>query len=240
MSDLNKEERIAKLIAGAGVCSRRDAEKLIAAGRVTYKNEIITTPAAKFLNVEGIKIDGKPLKEKEESKIWLYHKPVGLVVSHNDEQGRETVFDHIPLNIRVISIGRLDKNTSGLLLLTNDGALARKLELPQNKFERVYRVRVYGNLNFTQFQKALFQGLTIDGIKYQSVKAELETSSANNHWLYLTITEGKNREIRKILDHFNLKVSKLIRVQYGSFVLGNLQQGRVIEIPNWQQILKNN
>lgn len=237
MNDSNKEERIAKLIAGAGICSRRDAEKLIAEGRVTYKGKVIDTPAIKFSSVEGIKVDGQSLKARSDSKIWLYHKPVGLVVSHNDEQGRETVFDYIPIKERVISIGRLDKNTSGLLLLTNDGGLARELELPKNNFARTYRVRVYGNLNFVQLEKALSKGLTINGVNYRSIKAELESSSANNHWLYLTITEGKNREIRKILEYFNLQISKLIRVKYGPFILGNLPQRKVVEIPNWQNFL---
>jgi len=234
MNDQNKQERIAKLIAGAGICSRRAAEKLIEEGRVTYRGKIIESPAEKFSSVSEIKVDGKPFKEKEITKLWLYHKPVGLVVSHNDEQGRETVFDHIPLKERVISIGRLDKNTSGLLLLTNDGELARKLELPKNKFERTYRVRVFGNLNFSHLKNSLAKGITIEGIHYAAVKAELEASNANNHWLYLTITEGKNREIRNILNHFNLRISKLIRVQYGPFYLSNLQLGRVIEINDWQ------
>lgn len=234
-----KEERIAKLIAAAGICSRRDAEKLIAQGKVTYNNKIIDSPACKFAKVDGICVNGKPLKSKSTSKLWIYHKPVGLVVSHKDEQGRTTVFDQIPLKERVISVGRLDKNTSGLLLLTNDGSIARELELPKNKFERTYRVRVFGKMNFLSMQKKLANGITIDNINYGPVKLELEKSSSLNHYLYITICEGKNREVRKILSHFDLKISKLERIQYGPFFLGNLQPGRVIAIDDWQIMLSD-
>ncbi len=232
----NNEERIAKIIAHAGICSRRDAEKLIEQGRVTFKGQVITNPALKFPNGENIKVDGKPLKFKK-AKLWLYHKPVGLIVSHNDEQGRETVFDNINIKERVISIGRLDKNTSGLLLLTNDGNLARKLELPSNNFKRVYAVRVFGNLNFEHMKKTLSKPIILEGVKYKPVKLELESSSANNHWLIITITEGKNREIRKILSHFDLKISKLTRLQYGPFSLGNLKPGSHMEAQNWEELL---
>ena len=192
------EERIAKIIARAGICSRRDAEKLIEDGRITYKGQIIDTPTAKFTSTKGIAVDGRPI-EKAPSKLWLYHKPVGLVVSHNDEQGRETIFDYLPIKERVISVGRLDKNTSGLLLLTNDGAVARELELPKNNFQRIYMVRIFGNLNFLELQKILSKPIIIEDVTYRPVKIELEHSGANNHWLRLTISEGKNREIRKIL-----------------------------------------
>lgn len=226
------EERIAKIIARSGICSRRDAEKLIAQGQVSYFGKIIDNPALKFPSTEGILVNGNRL-EKPNSKLWIYHKPVGLVVSHNDEQGRETIFDYLPIKERVISIGRLDKNTSGLLLLTNDGTLARKLELPQNNFERVYRVRVYGYINLTKMINILSKPITIDNVIYRPVKIELENSSSNNHWLRLTIQEGKNREIRKILQYFDLKISKLTRIQYGPFKLGNLTINQVQEIKNW-------
>ena len=231
------EERIAKLVARAGICSRRDAERLVFDGRVTYKGKVIESPAMKFTGMDGLAVDGHPL-EKPVSKLWIYHKPVGLVVSHYDEQGRETIFDYLPIKERVISVGRLDKNTSGLLLLTNDGELARKLELPENNFKRVYMVRVYGHLNFPQLQKTLSEGLTIDGVRYRPIKAELEQSNTSNHWLRLTITEGKNREIRKILEYFELQISKLMRIQYGPFELDNLELENVSELPNWQQMLK--
>lgn len=239
IKNTNGEERIAKIIARAGICSRREAERLIAEGRVAYKGQIIDTPAVKFFGMAGISVDGYPL-EKAPSKLWLYNKPVGLIVSHQDEKGRETVFDYVSINERVISVGRLDKNTSGLLLLTNDGAVARELELPKNNLERVYHVRVFGHLNLPQMQKDLSKHTIIDGVTYRPVKIELEQSGENNHWLRLTISEGKNREIRRILNYYDLRISKLIRVQYGPFELGDLPVGKTREVKNWQKILKNN
>ena len=224
-----EEERIAKIIARSGVCSRRDAERLIEQGRVTYQGKIIDNPATKFTSQKGIAVDGEYLKAVP-SKLWLYHKPVGLVVSHHDEQGRPTVFDYLPISERVISIGRLDMNTSGLLLLTNDGAIAREFELPANNWERVYMVRVYGNIDFPQMQKALAKPITIDGMTYKPIKISLEQTNANNHWLRLVIKEGKNREIRNILAAFDLRISKLIRIQYGNFELGNLPVGKVFQV----------
>ena len=232
----NSEERIAKLIARAGICSRREAERLIAEGRVTYKGQIIDSPATKFTSMQNIAVDGRAL-EKKQSKLWLYHKPVGLIVSHQDEQGRDTIFDHLPLRERVISVGRLDKNTSGLLLLTNDGSLARQLELPENNFQRIYMVRVYGYLDFPQLQKILSSPITIDGVTYRPIKISLEHSGANNHWLKLTITEGKNREIRNILNYFDLRINRLIRTQYGPFALEDLAIGDVFELKDWQEYL---
>lgn len=233
---IETEDRIAKLIARAGVCSRRDAERLIAEGRVTHKGIVIETPAMKFSSVKDIAVDGRAL-EKKRSKLWLYHKPVGLVVTHQDEQGRDTIFDHLPISERVISVGRLDKNTSGLLLLTNDGSLSRQLELPQNNFQRVYMVRVYGYLDFQSLKQTLSQSITIDGITYRPIKMELEHSGANNHWLRLTINEGKNREIRRILDYFDLRINRLVRIQYGPFDLGNLALGDAFEVKNWQDVI---
>lgn len=223
------EERIAKLIARSGACSRRDAEKIIAEGRVTHKGKIIETPAVKFASLEGIKIDGIALK-KPVAKLWLYHKPVGLIVSHQDEQGRPTVFDNIPIKERVISVGRLDKNTSGLLLLTNDGEIARQLELPSNNFKRVYMVRVYGHLDFAAMKKALSEPITIEGTTYRPVEISLEQAGTNNNWLRITISEGKNREIRRILEHFGLSINRLIRIQYGPYELADLKIGAVCEV----------
>ncbi len=236
---MDKEERIAKLIARAGFCSRRDAEKLIASGRVSHRGKTIDSPAMKFADLIGIEIDGAPLRKAAASKLWLYHKPVGLIVSHQDEQGRETVFDYIPLRERVISVGRLDKNTSGLLLLTNDGNLARRLELPENNFQRSYMVRVYGRLDFNKLQKALAKPITIEGITYRPIQISLEHKGTHNHWLKLTISEGKNREIRRVFEYFELKISKLIRIQYGPFELADLELEAVQEIPNWEKILQN-
>lgn len=229
-------ERIAKIIARSGICSRRDAEKLIAEQRVTFQGKVIDSPALKFPDETDICVDNIPILKKN-TKLWLYHKPVGLIVSHKDEQDRETIFDNLPIRERVISVGRLDKNTSGLLLLTNDGELARKLELPSNNFARIYLVRVFGNLDFAFIKKKLSKPITIEGVTYKPVELELEKSSANNHWLKLTISEGKNREIRKIIDYFGLKISKLTRVQYGPFLLGDIDLEQVQEVANWKKIL---
>ena len=222
-------ERIAKLIARSGACSRRDAEKIISEGRVSHNGETVNTPASKFENLDGIKIDNVALK-KASSRLWLYHKPFGLIVSHQDDLGRPTIFDNIPLSERVISVGRLDKNTSGLLLLTNDGEIARQLELPSNNFKRIYMVRVYGHLHFDEMKEILAKGITLDGTIYRPVIIELEDSRATNHWLRITISEGKNREIRKILDYFDLRISKLIRIQYGPFTLDDLKLNSVCEV----------
>jgi 23S rRNA pseudouridine2605 synthase len=230
------EERIAKLIARSGACSRRDAEKIIAEGRVTYKNEVIQTPALKFTSLDGIKIDGVSLK-KPISKLWLYHKPVGLIVSHQDEQGRPKVFDDIPISERVISAGRLDKNTSGLLLLTNDGEIARQLELPSNNFKRVYMVRVYGTIDFPYMQKTLSEPLSIEGVTYRPVKIEIGDNDAKNRWLRVTINEGKNREIRRIFEYFGLQINRLIRIQYGPFELADLKLGSVCQVQQIPQKL---
>jgi 23S rRNA pseudouridine2605 synthase len=224
-----KEERIAKLIARAGICSRRDAERLLANGRVTYKGEIIDNPALKFPNTNDIKVDGESIGIST-SRLWMYHKPVGLIVSHYDDQGRETIFDDLPIKERVVSVGRLDKNTSGLLLLTNDGELARELELPSNNFKRVYMVRVYGYINFPKLKEALSKPLTIEGVTYRPVEIDLEDSGGSNTWIRLTITEGKNREIRNILNFFELRINRLVRIQYGPFELGNLELEEVQEI----------
>lgn len=232
------EERIAKIIARAGICSRREAERLIFEGRVTYKGQIIDTPALKFTGMKGIEVNGYAL-EKPKSKLWLYHKPFGLIVTHQDEEGRETIFDNLPINERVISVGRLDKNTSGLLLLTNDGELARKLELPKNNFKRVYMVRVFGRLDFPLLKRELSKPITIDGITYRPIDIELEHNGPQNHWLRLTITEGKNREIRNILNHFDLRINKLIRIQYGPFELLDLELEYTYEVTDWKKVLKN-
>ena len=173
--------------------------------------------------MQNIAVDGR-LLEKKQSKLWLYHKPVGLIVSHQDEQGRDTIFDHLPLRERVISVGRLDKNTSGLLLLTNDGSLARQLELPENNFQRIYMVRVYGYLDFPQLQKILSSPITIDDITYRPIKISLEHS-------------GKNREIRNILNYFDLRINRLIRIQYGPFALEDLAIGDVFELKDWQEYI---
>lgn len=225
-----KGERIAKVIARSGVCSRRDAEKLISEGKVKVSGKVISSPA---LNVtdEKITVNGKLLNAKADSRLFLYHKPVGLVTSHKDEQGRKTVFGSLPKSLpRVVSVGRLDLNSEGLLLLTNDGELARKFEHPKTAMKRKYRVRVFGKVEIKKLF-ALKKGITIDGVRYSSIFVEVEKLDKNS-WLQITLTEGKNREIRKVLKHFGLEVSRLIRVSYGDYELGKLKVGEVKEVPS--------
>jgi 23S rRNA pseudouridine2605 synthase len=222
--------RIAKVIARAGICSRRDAEKLIAAGRVSLDGETVTTPAIRVGEHQVVAIDGKPLDEPETTRLWRYHKPQGLVTSHRDPQGRPTVFANLPKHLpRVVSIGRLDINSEGLLLLTNDGALARRLELPATGWVRRYRVRVNGEVEVEHLNQ-LRKGLTVDGVRYGPVQATLDRQQGDNAWLTMALTEGKNREIRKLCAHFGWAVNRLIRLSYGPFQLGNLEKGEVEEV----------
>lgn len=221
-------DRIAKIIARAGVCSRRDAEKLVLEGRVTFQDKVIDNVASKFPNMDGIKVDGKYLQNNK-SKLWLYHKPTGTIVSHKDEQGRETMFDQLALKSRVVSIGRLDKNTSGLILLTNDGELARKYELPSSNIERVYLVRIFGELNFKELKKSVSKPMRIEGEIFKPIEISIENKGTHNHWLRLTLKEGKNREIRKIFSFFGYKISRLIRIKYGPYELGDLNPGEYRE-----------
>jgi len=222
-------ERIAKVIARAGICSRRKAEDLITSGHVKINNLIVTNCATKVSADDKIKIDDH-LLSKDVTRMWLYHKPRGLITSHNDPGGRPTVFDNLPKTLpRVISIGRLDFNTEGLLLLTNDGEVSRHLELPTNGWIRKYRARVYGRLDIKQLE-SLKKGITIDSIRYKPVEIELDRHSGENSWLTIAITEGKNREIRKIFEHFGLQVNRLIRIAYGPFQLDDLALGMVKEV----------
>ena len=222
-----KGERIAKCMARAGVCSRREAERWIAAGRVAVNGNVLDTPAFFVVDADKILIDGKPMPKKESTRLWLYHKPKGMVTTHDDPQGRPTVFDALPASLpRVISVGRLDLNTEGLLLLTNDGALSRYLELPETGWERRYRVRLYGNVPHNLFEQ-LEKGVNVDGVQYGSITASLDKKQGGNSWLTMVLREGKNREIRRVLEHFDLRVNRLIRVSYGEFQLGNLSVGEV-------------
>ena len=228
--------RIAKFLAQTGVASRRDAEELIRQGRVTINGETINSPAINVSGEEKILLDGERLPEKENTRLWLYYKPAGLVTTHKDEKGRNTVFDNLPPTLpRVISVGRLDLNSEGLLLLTNSGELAHKLELPANGWTRRYKVRVFGQIKDKDLQK-MRDGVTIDGINYGSIKAEIESAQGANTWLKVTLTEGKNREIRKVMKYFGLEVSRLIRLSYGPFQLGAMKKGEVKEIP--QKVLR--
>ena len=224
-------ERIAKVIARAGICSRSEAEKLIADGRVAVNGETVTTPATKVGENDVVAIDGKPLAEPEPARLWRYHKPSGLVTTHKDEKGRPTVFANLPKHLgRVVSVGRLDFNSEGLLLLTNDGEIARRLEMPAAGWVRKYRVRLFGKVTQADLDK-LATGITIDGVAYGPIIADLERSKGVYSWATVGLKEGKNREIKRVMEKIGLKVARLIRVQYGPFHLGHLDSGQTEEIP---------
>jgi len=222
--------RIAKMIARAGVCSRRDAEKLILDGKVSVNGRRIDSPALNVGAKDRILIDGKPLPVAEPVRLWRYHKPRGLVTSHKDPEGRKTVFKALPDGLpRVISVGRLDYNTEGLLLITTDGDLARHLELPATGWSRRYKARAFGRVTQADLD-TLKKGVTIDGVSFGPISARLERDSGPNPWISLSLSEGKNREVRKVLEHFGLKVSRLIRLSYGPLQLGDLKSGQVEEV----------
>lgn len=232
-----KGERIAKVLARAGVCSRREAERMIAEGRVKVGGKLLDTPAFLVDAGDDIRVDGQPIAAAERSRLWRYHKPRGLVTTHKDPQGRPTVFAALPPNMpRVVSVGRLDLNSEGLLLLTNDGALARRLELPATGWVRRYRVRVHGDVEPERLV-ALDRGVTIDGVRYGPIKAVLDKAQGSNAWLTVGLKEGKNREIRKVMEHCGWQVTRLIRTSYGPFQLGNLEAGAVEEVPG--KVLKD-
>jgi 23S rRNA pseudouridine2605 synthase len=224
-------ERIAKLLARVGLCSRRDAERWIAAGRVSVDGQVLATPALTVTAANEVRVDGAPLPTPERQRLWRYHKPAGLVTTHRDEKGRPTVFDALPKELpRVISVGRLDLNSEGLLLLTNDGALARRLELPATGWLRRYKVRVHGEVDPDRLA-ALENGITIEGVAYGPIRASLERPQGSNAWIALALREGKNREVRRVLEHLGLPVTRLIRLSFGPFQLGNLARGEVAEVP---------
>jgi len=224
-------ERIAKLLARTGLCSRRDAERWIAEGRVSVDGQVLTTPAVSVTADNDVRVDGKPLPPPERPRLWRYHKPAGLVTSHRDEKGRPTVFDALPKELpRLISVGRLDLSSEGLLLLTNDGALSRRLELPSTGWLRRYKVRVHGVVEPERLA-TLGKGITIAGVSYGPIRAELERVQGSNAWVTFTLREGKNREVRRVLEHLGLQVTRLIRLAYGPFQLGNLARGAVAEVP---------
>jgi 23S rRNA pseudouridine2605 synthase len=223
-------ERIAKVVSRAGLASRRDAEQWIVQGRVTVNGRVINSPALDVTANDAITVDGKPLPPRERTRLFLFHKPRGLMTTHADPEGRPTVFDNLPEGLpRLISIGRLDFNTEGLLLLTNDGGLARALELPDTGWLRRYRVRAHGEVTQAQLDE-LKKGVDVDGVKYGPIDATLERDQGANVWLVFAIREGKNREVRNVMAHLGLEVNRLIRVSYGPFQLGELAEGEVEEV----------
>ncbi|MCB1415632.1 MAG: rRNA pseudouridine synthase, partial [Nitratireductor sp.] len=226
----DRPERIAKRMARAGLCSRREAEAWIAAGRVKLNGKVLHTPAVTVTNADRIEVDGEALRSKDRTRLWLYHKPAGLVTTNRDPEGRRTVFDALPGNLpRVISVGRLDINTEGLMLLTNDGGLARVLELPETGWLRRYRVRVHGSVTQPQLD-ALQDGIAVEGVLYGSIEAILERVQGSNAWITMAFREGKNREVKQVLGALGLTVTRLIRISYGPFQLGDMETGTVREI----------
>ncbi len=222
--------RIAKIIARSGLCSRRDAERLIAEGRVTLNGKRVDSPAVNIRPGDVVLVDGAQLSTAGPVRLWRHYKPKGRVTTHRDPQGRPTVFEALPENMpRVISAGRLDFNTEGLLLLTNDGALARHLESPATAWLRRYRVRANGKVTQDALN-ALADGVTIEGVRYGPIEAKLDRAQGANVWLTLALREGKNREVRRIMEHLGLSVSRLIRISFGPFALGDLEPGAVEEV----------
>lgn len=231
---MSEKERIAKVMARAGLCSRRDAERWIAEGRVQVNGQVLDTPACTVSNEDTIVVDGKPLPKAEKTRLYLFHKPAGLVTTAKDEKGRPTVFEGLPKQLgRLVSVGRLDLNTEGLLLLTNDGELARWLELPANAMRRTYRVRAHGRLPGNAVER-LAKGMIVEGVIYGPIQANVDKDEGTNVWLTLTLDEGKKREIRKVMEALGMTVNRLIRVSYGPFELGAIPRGALEEVNHTQ------
>ncbi|MBD8618295.1 pseudouridine synthase [Sphingomonas sp. CFBP 13728] len=225
-----KGDRIAKLLARAGIASRRDIERMIAEGRVALNGSILDTPATILRNLNGVTVDGDPVEAPSSARLFLYHKPTGLLVTERDPAGRTTIYDRLPRELpRLVPVGRLDLNTEGLLLMTTDGGLKRQLELPATGVERAYRARAYGNITQPQLEE-LIEGIEIEGVRYGSINANIERRTGANVWIEMILTEGKNREVRRVLEHLGLQVSRLIRTRYGPFVLGDLPPGQIGEV----------
>lgn len=231
-SDTQRGERIAKALARRGVASRRDAERMIDEGRISLNGHAVTHPATFVQEHDILIVDGKPVDPPQHTRLWRYHKPSGLVTTHHDPEERPTVFNSLPKAMpRVISVGRLDLNSEGLLLLTNDGALARELELPSRQWMRRYRVRVFGVVDEKRLAQ-LAKGSTFDGVRYGPIDATLDSTKGDNSWLTVSLREGKNREIRRVMMGLNLHVSRLIRLSYGPFILGSLKARELEEVPS--------
>ena len=227
-------DRIAKLLARAGIASRREIERMIEEGRIRLNDELVTTPATILTSLRGVTVDGKPVKAPEPTRLFLFHKPDGLITAERDASGRPTIYTALrnalpPGTPRLMPVGRLDLNTEGLLLLTNDGEFKRQLELPSSGIPRKYRARTYGDVTQNQLEE-LIEGITIDGMHYGKIDANMERRTGRNQWIEVTLTEGKNREVRRVLEHLGLEVSRLLRVSYGPFELLDLPRGQAIEI----------
>lgn len=223
-------QRIAKLMARAGVASRRDVERMITAGRVALNGVVVETPATILPNLKGVTVDGAPVAAPEPTRLFRFHKPAGTLTAERDGAGRPTIYDRLPAGLpRLIPVGRLDLNTEGLLLMTTDGEFKRRLELPATGVERTYRARAYGEISQQQLED-LMLGIEIEGVRYGPINANLERRTGTNTWIEMTLTEGKNREVRRVLEHLGLKVSRLIRTRYGPFYLEDLPEGEVDEI----------
>jgi len=224
------DQRIAKMLARAGIASRREVERMIAEGRIAIDGVVVETPATLLTSLAGVTVDGNPVREAEAARLFLYHKPKGLLVTERDPAGRPTIYDRLPKGLpRLVPVGRLDLATEGLLLLTTDGGLKRQLELPATGVERVYRARAYGNVTQAQLEE-LIDGVEIEGIRYGAIDANMERRTGANVWIELKLTEGKNREVRRVLEYLGLEVSRLIRTRYGPFVLGDLPVGAIGEV----------
>lgn len=228
-------DRIAKLLARAGIASRREVERMIEDGRVKIGDEVVTTPATLLTSLRGVSVDGKMVGPIAAPRLFRFHKPAGLITAERDPTGRPTIYtalrNAMPENApRVMPVGRLDVNTEGLLLMTNDGELKRAMELPSTGIPRTYRARTFGDITQSKLED-LIEGIEIEGVRYGPINANLERSAGRNKWIEMTLTEGKNREIRRVLEHLGLEVSRLLRTAYGPFELADLQRGSAVEVP---------
>lgn len=226
----HEPQRIAKLLARAGIASRREIERMIEERRIAINDVPVETPATILTSLSGVTVDGKPVAPPKAAKLFRFHKPAGVLTAERDPKGRKTIYDVLPKGLpRLVPVGRLDLNTEGLLLMTTDGELKRQLELPSTGVVRSYRARAYGNVSQEQLEE-LIHGVEIDGVRYGSIDANLERRTGANTWVEMRLTEGKNREVRRVLEHLGLRVSRLIRTSYGPFALGDLDRGQVAEV----------
>ncbi|MET0371556.1 MAG: pseudouridine synthase [Sphingobium sp.] len=226
----DEPQRIAKLLARAGIASRREIERMIAEARIALDGKPVETPATLLTSLQGVTVDGVAVGPPAPTRLYLFHKPTGFLTTERDPAGRPTIYDRLPADLpRVMPIGRLDMNTEGLLLLTTDGAFKREMELPATGVPRTYRARAFGEVSQAQLED-LFDGIELDGIRYGPIEANLERRTGRNGWIEMTLTEGKNREVRRVLEHMDLKVNRLIRTSYGPFFLGDLAPGAIAEV----------